>query len=63
MTADDEVEQHYTPSQVAELFVVTEETVRNWIKDGTLAGVKIGERWRIPKSALVALGNKKFGQE
>jgi excisionase family DNA binding protein len=56
------VEQLYTPGQVAELFQVTPYTIREWLKDGTLRGIKPGGRWRIPESAIEELATTKFGE-
>lgn len=55
------MEKLYTPSEVAELFQVTQYTIREWLKDGTLTGVKIGSRWRIPQSSIEKLSTVKFG--
>lgn len=46
---------YYTPRQVAELLQVREITVRNWLRTGVLAGVKIGHLWRVPRTALSVL--------
>lgn len=49
--------------EVARMFGVEPATVREWLKDGTLRGMKIGKGhyWRIPKSAAVELANRKYG--
>lgn len=42
-----------TPEEVAERLAVTANTVRGWLRDGTLKGVKLGKRvWRIKESDL-----------
>lgn len=52
-------------SEVAAMFDVETATVRVWLRDGTLEGIKIGKGhyWRIPKSAAVELANRKYGSE
>lgn len=54
-------EQFYSTRKVASLFNVTVETVVAWIKNGTLEAVKINGYWRIPRRAVLALGNSKYG--
>jgi predicted site-specific integrase-resolvase len=55
-------EQFYSSVKVAQLFDVTVETVNNWIKRGLLEGaVKINGQWRIPRAAVLKLGNIQFG--
>jgi excisionase family DNA binding protein len=58
---DAEPEKMYSPEEVAELFSMKPSTIRTWIKEGKLTAIKIGNRWRVPKSAVVDLGNRKFG--
>ena len=42
-----------TPEEVAERLAVTPNTVRGWLRDGTLKGVKLGKRvWRINEDDL-----------
>lgn len=50
---------------VAEMFDVEPATVREWLKNGDLQGVKIGKGhyWRIPKSAAIELATKRYGSE
>lgn len=38
-----------TVSQVAEACNATNQTIRNWIKNGSLRGVRIGNRFLIPR--------------
>lgn len=51
-------------SEVAAMFGVESATVREWLKEGTLHGIKIGKGhyWRIPKSAAVALATQRYGE-
>jgi len=48
------VEKLYTPGQVAETLGLSIRTVREWLRQGKLKGVKIGSRgdWRVPESEL-----------
>ena len=41
-----------TVSQVAEACNATNQTIRNWIKNGRLNGVRIGNRFLIPREEL-----------
>jgi excisionase family DNA binding protein len=42
-----------TPEEVAERLAVTPNTVRGWLRDGTLKGVKLGKRvWRIEEGEV-----------
>ena len=52
----------YTTIQVAEMFAVTPETVRDWIKEGKLPGIVIGGRsYRVRRRDLIAFANHKYG--
>ncbi|MBP8699905.1 MAG: helix-turn-helix domain-containing protein [Syntrophorhabdaceae bacterium] len=42
----------FSPAEIAKRFNVKEGTVRRWLYDGTLRGIKLGGLWRIPASAL-----------
>lgn len=42
----------WTPDEVAEIMSVKEETVRSWLRNGYMRGVKIGKFWRIPEEDL-----------
>lgn len=52
-------------NDVARIFDVLPSTVRVWLNDGTLKGIKIGRGhyWRIPQSEVKALANRKYGSE
>lgn len=54
-----------TVATVAALFDVKPATIREWLKDGTLRGVKIGKGhyWRVPQSAAIELANRKYGDD
>jgi excisionase family DNA binding protein len=45
-------EQYYTVREVAERFKVSRQSVYDWIREGRLRAVKLGNRTRIPESAL-----------
>jgi excisionase family DNA binding protein len=45
-------EQYYTVKEVAEHFKVSRQSVYDWISEGRLRAVKVGNRTRIPESAL-----------
>lgn len=50
---------------VAEMFDVQPATIRDWLKDGTLRGIKIGggHYWRIPESAAQELAQRRYGED
>lgn len=50
-------------SEVAAMFGVETATVRLWLRDGTLEGIKIGKGhyWRISTSAAQRLAQKRYG--
>lgn len=52
-------------NEVAQLFDVEPSTVREWLRDGTLRGVKIGKGhyWRIPTQAVKDLATRRHGNE
>lgn len=54
-------DRFYSTASVAELFDVKVETVQTWIKEGKLPAVKIGSRWKIRHSAVMALANERHG--
>lgn len=48
-------EKMLTPEEVAERLAVTPNTVRGWLRVGTLKGVKLGKRvWRISEASVNA---------
>jgi len=42
----------YTPAEVAEYLKIAEKTVKDFLRNGRLKGVKVGKEWRIKASAL-----------
>lgn len=51
--------------EVADMFSVTPATVREWLNDGTLEGIKIGQGhyWRIPLKNAKALATQRHGEK
>lgn len=45
-------EKQYTVKEVAEHFRVSRQSVYDWINDGKLKAIRVGDRIRIPQSAL-----------
>jgi excisionase family DNA binding protein len=45
-----------TVAQVAEVCNATNQTIRNWIKNGTLRSQRIGNRFLIPREELDRIG-------
>jgi excisionase family DNA binding protein len=58
-------EKMLKPSEVAKIFDVKPNTIADWLRDGTLRGIKIGKGhyWRIPESAVRELAEKKYGAD
>lgn len=44
--------EYLTVEETARRLKVDEETVRRWLREGTLRGLKFGRVWRIPESEL-----------
>lgn len=58
--ADPVNDKLFTAHEVAELFGVTPETVRNWINDGRIHGLKHGGRWRVTQSEITRMATSNF---
>jgi len=41
--------------EAAAILGMNEEVIRRWLREGKLAGVKVGHLWRVPAEALAAL--------
>lgn len=54
-----------TPEEVAERLKVLPKTVRKWLREGSLPGVKVGRQWRVAESTLDGLisGEISFGAD
>lgn len=50
-----------TVQQVAELFGVHQETVRNWLRSGALPGVHVGLRWFVRRADVMEMFEAKGG--
>lgn len=48
-------EEIYTPKEVAARLKLSEKTVLEYLREGKLAGFKIGKHWRIRASDLESL--------
>lgn|GEM_PF-503408 len=49
-----EMERLYTPDQVAEYLQIAPKTIRDYLRDGKIKGIKVGKEWRVKESALQA---------
>lgn len=52
------MEKLLTPEQAAEYLNLPVSTVRKWLRQGKIKGVKLGRLWRIPAEVLQNLGQK-----
>jgi len=43
-----------TPEQAADRLAVSPKTLRDWLRDGKLKGVKVGRLWRVREADLDA---------
>lgn len=50
----------YSVEEVAEMTRLSERTIRNYLKDGSLKGRKIGGRWRFTGEEVMALFDRKL---
>jgi excisionase family DNA binding protein len=61
------IEKHFTIKQVAAALQLSDRTIRRWIKSGKLYAVeysgRFGSEYRIPRSALTALGFRVSDEE
>lgn len=44
-----EENQYLTPEEIAKVLRVHPKTVREWLREGTLKGLRLKGLWRIPK--------------
>lgn len=57
-------EKLYTVADVAQVTGMTSRTIRNYLKDGTLTGQKIGVQWRFTEEEIKKLFSRQLpGQE
>lgn len=45
-------EKQYTVKEISDHFHVSRQAVYDWIKEGKLRAIRLGERVRVPESAL-----------
>jgi excisionase family DNA binding protein len=45
-------EKLLSPERAAQMLDVNPETVRNWLREGKLQGVKVGRLWRVREEDL-----------
>lgn len=63
MSDDEAAPVFLTVKETAELFSVTDATVRLWIVEGKLEALKINPRtWRIPMVSIKEMVNKLHGE-
>lgn len=60
---DSVVHQLLTPAEVAEILQVDEQTVRRYLREGKLRGLRIGNRWRVDQADLEAFIQANKGPE
>lgn len=65
ITQDDgvisEIEPFISTNTVAEMFEVTNETVRNWIAAGKIKAFKVGPVYRLRKKDVIDFANEHYG--
>lgn len=54
-------ERYVTVKYIADILLVTEWTVREWLKAGKLPGIKIGNHWKISESDFREFLRSKHG--
>jgi excisionase family DNA binding protein len=55
--------EFYTTEETADALKVRVETVRRWLRDGTITGRKLGKSWRIAESEIAKLGDAEKSQQ
>ena len=56
------MDKFYTVEEVAKMLIVNTNTIRIWLKNGTLKGLKICRYWRIKETDLQAFITKQEGE-
>ena len=52
----DKMKKLYTPEEVAEILTLSPNTIRAWLRNGHIKGIKVsGKAWRIKQSELERL--------
>lgn len=52
-----------TTGQVAAFFGTSTETIRDWIAEGKIKGVKSGHRYKVWNSEMMRYAQKEYGYE
>ncbi len=47
------MEEYLSVEEAAKALGVHVETIRRWLRDGTIKGIKFGRLWRIKKTEIV----------
>jgi excisionase family DNA binding protein len=55
MEASDEQSEFLTVSQIANRLSMSPQTVRTWIEEGMLRGIRVRKVWRVPRADFEAL--------
>lgn len=42
----------FTPEELTDLYGVQSDTIKQWIRDKKVAGVRLGRRWFVPDTAI-----------
>ena len=61
MSLSEEEIKLYTVTQVSEMCAVGAHTVRLWLKEKKLPGIKLDNQWRIKHSDLIHFLNERYG--
>lgn len=46
------MEKYLLPEEIAEKLSVQADSVRHWLRNGLITGVKLGRIWRIPEKEI-----------
>lgn len=52
-----------TVEYVAKVLAYGEDTIRRWLRDEKLKGIKVQGEWRVPHSELVRFVNEEYGDK
>jgi excisionase family DNA binding protein len=55
MEASDEQSEFLTVSEIAKRLSMSPQTVRTWIEEGMLRGIRVRKVWRVPRADIEAL--------
>lgn len=61
-TVISELEPFISTNTVADMFEVTNETVRNWILAGRIKAFKVGQTYRLRKKDVIDFANQHYGE-